>query len=113
MRDPDQLSLHGERRNIYCVFTDLEGFTKLSHAVTPETVARLLNEYLDRLSDIVLDHGWTIDKFVGDAVVAFWGAPLSRPDDCEKAADAAVERFRAGAAFRLDSADGVRPLGPP
>src|SRR3546814_8777469 len=38
MRDPDQLSLHGERRNIYCVFTDLEGFTKLSHAVTPETV---------------------------------------------------------------------------
>src|SRR3546814_14029687 len=81
MRDPDQLSLHGERRNIYCVFTDLEGFTKLSHAVTPETVARLLNEYLDRLSDIVLDHGGTIDKFVGDAIVAFWGAPLSRADD--------------------------------
>ena len=60
MRDPDQLSLHGERRNIFCVFTDLEGFTKLSHAVTPETVARLLNEYLDRLSDIVLEHGGTI-----------------------------------------------------
>src|SRR3546814_10924498 len=78
MRDPDQLSLHGERRNIFCVFTDLEGFTKLSHAVTPETVARLLNEYLDRLSDIVPDHDGTIDKFVGDAVVAFWGAPNGR-----------------------------------
>src|SRR3546814_7995778 len=85
MRDPDQLSLHGERRNIYCVFTDLEGFTKLSHAVTPEMVARLLNEYLDRLSDIVLDHGGTIDKFVGDAIVAFWGATLSRADDGERA----------------------------
>src|SRR3546814_16536460 len=64
MRDPDQLSLHGERRNIYCVFTDLEGFTKLSHAVTPETVARLPNAYLDRLYDIVHDPGGTNDKFV-------------------------------------------------
>src|SRR3546814_12599619 len=100
MRDPDQLSLHGERRNIYCVFTDLEGFTKLSHAVTPETVARLLNEYLDRLSDIVLDHGGTIDKFVGDAVVAFWGAPLSRPDDGERAAAAALAMYEAGEKFR-------------
>lgn len=111
MRDPDQLSLHGERRNIYCIFTDLEGFTKLSHAVTPETVARLLNEYLDRLSDIVLDHGGTIDKFVGDAVVAFWGAPLSRPDDGERAAAAAVAMYEAGEAFRIDMAEGVPPLG--
>ncbi|SKB30449.1 adenylate/guanylate cyclase domain-containing protein [Sphingopyxis flava] len=111
MRDPEQLSLHGERRNIYCIFTDLEGFTKLSHAVTPETVARLLNEYLDRLSDIVLDHGGTIDKFVGDAVVAFWGAPLSRPDDGERAAAAALAMYEAGEAFRIDMAEGVPPLG--
>jgi adenylate cyclase len=112
MRDPDQLSLHGERRNIFCVFTDLEGFTKLSHAVTPETVARLLNEYLDRLSDIVLEHGGTIDKFVGDAVVAFWGAPLSRPDDGEKAAAAAFAMYRAGERFRIDlAADDVPPIG--
>ncbi|WP_082797167.1 adenylate/guanylate cyclase domain-containing protein [Sphingopyxis granuli] len=111
MRDPDQLSLHGERRTIYCVFTDLEGFTKLSHATTPETVARLLNEYLDRLSDIVLDHGGTIDKFVGDAVVAFWGAPIGRPDDGEKAAAAALAMYRAGEQFRVDMAEGVPPLG--
>lgn len=111
MRDPDQLSLHGERRNIFCVFTDLEGFTKLSHATTPETVARLLNEYLDRLSDIVLDHGGTIDKFVGDAVVAFWGAPLSRTDDGERAASAALAMYEAGEKFRVDLAEGVPPLG--
>ncbi|NIJ35591.1 adenylate cyclase [Sphingopyxis panaciterrae] len=111
MRDPDQLSLHGERRNIFCVFTDLEGFTKLSHATTPETVARLLNEYLDRLSDIVLDHGGTIDKFVGDAVVAFWGAPLSRPDDGPRAAAAALAMYEAGEKFRVDLAEGVPPLG--
>lgn len=111
MRDPDQLSLHGERRNIFCIFTDLEGFTKLSHAVSPETVARLLNEYLDRLSDIVLEHGGTIDKFVGDAIVAFWGAPLSRPDDGERAAAAALAMYAAGEKFRVDMADGVPPLG--
>lgn len=111
MRDPDQLSLHGERRNIYCVFTDLEGFTKLSHAVTPETVARLLNEYLDRLSDVVLEHGGTIDKFVGDAIVAFWGAPISRPDDGERAAAAAVAMYQAGEIFRVDLAEGVPPIG--
>ncbi|WP_260582390.1 adenylate/guanylate cyclase domain-containing protein [Sphingopyxis sp. PET50] len=112
MRDPEQLSLHGERRNIFCVFTDLEGFTKLSHATTPETVARLLNEYLDRLSDVVLDHGGTIDKFVGDAVVAFWGAPLSRPDDGQQAAAAALAMYEAGEKFRVDlAAEDVPPLG--
>ncbi|KTE00814.1 adenylate/guanylate cyclase domain-containing protein [Sphingopyxis sp. H115] len=112
MRDPDQLSLHGERRNIFCVFTDLEGFTKLSHAVTPETVARLLNEYLDRLSDIVLAHGGTIDKFVGDAVVAFWGAPLSRPDDGPQAAAAALDMYEAGEKFRVDlAAEDIPPIG--
>lgn len=112
LRDPDQLSLHGERRNIFCVFTDLEGFTRLSHAVTPETVARLLNEYLDRLSDIVLAHGGTIDKFVGDAVVAFWGAPLSRPDDGPQAAAAALAMYEAGEKFRTDlAAEDVPAIG--
>lgn len=111
MRDPDQLSLSGEKRNIFCVFTDLEGFTQLSHATTPETVARLLNEYLDRLSDIVLDHGGTIDKFVGDAIVAFWGAPLSRADDGERAAAAALAMYQAGEAFRVEMAEGVPPIG--
>lgn len=111
LRDPDQLSLHGEKREIFCVFTDLEGFTKLSHAVSPETVARLLNAYLDRLSEVVLAHGGTIDKFVGDAVVAFWGAPLSRPDDGDKAAAAAWAMYQAGEAFRRDLAEGVPPIG--
>jgi adenylate cyclase len=112
MRDPDQLSLHGERRNIFCVFTDLEGFTKLSHATTPETVARLLNEYLDRLSDVVLEHGGTIDKFVGDAIVAFWGAPLSRSDDGQRAAAAAIAMNEVGEQFRIDLAsEDVPPIG--
>lgn len=111
LRDPDSLALHGEKREIFVVFTDLEGFTKLSHAIDPEMVATLLNRYLDMLSDVVLQHGGTIDKFVGDAVVAFWGAPISRPDDGERAARAAVAMHQAGEEFRRSVPDGVPAIG--
>ncbi|MEO6042089.1 MAG: adenylate/guanylate cyclase domain-containing protein, partial [Croceibacterium sp.] len=74
---PELLALHGEKKNIFVLFSDLEGFTKMSHALEPETVALLLNRYLETLSQIVLEHGGVIDKFVGDAVVAFWGAPIA------------------------------------
>ena len=94
LRDPKKLSLSGEKRPIYTLFTDIEGFTKLSHKLPPDRVASLLNAYLDGMCDIVLDHGGTIDKFVGDAVVAFWGAPIARPDDADRAVDALVEIVR-------------------
>lgn len=85
LRDPKKLSLTGEKRALYTLFTDIEGFTELSHRLPPERVATLLNAYLDGMSDIVLEHGGTIDKFVGDAVVAFWGAPIARDDDADRA----------------------------
>ncbi|MEL6737346.1 MAG: adenylate/guanylate cyclase domain-containing protein [Pseudomonadota bacterium] len=102
---PDLLSLGGEKRSIYVLFSDLEGFTKMSHAIEPEMVAKLLNRYLEMLSQVVLDHGGVIDKFVGDAVVAFWGAPISRPDDAERAARAGYAIWQAGEAFRKEVAD--------
>ncbi|MDX3910485.1 MAG: adenylate/guanylate cyclase domain-containing protein [Sphingobium sp.] len=111
LAEPEKLALHGEKRAIFVVFTDLEGFTKLSHAIAPEMVAQLLNRYLDSLSDVVLAHGGTIDKFVGDAVVAFWGAPISRPDDGTNAAKAAYAMWQAGEAFRKDVPEGVPPIG--
>jgi len=61
---PELLALHGEKKEIFVLFSDLEGFTKLSHALEPEMVATLLNRYLDTLSEIVLEHGGVIDKFV-------------------------------------------------
>ena len=88
LRDPAKLSLTGEKRLLFTLFTDIEGFTSLSHVLPPERTANLLNAYLDGMSDIVLDHGGTIDKFVGDAVVAFWGAPIARPDDADRAISA-------------------------
>src|SRR5436190_4241133 len=100
MRDPDRLALTGEKTRIYALFTDLEGFTKLSHAITPETLSRLLNRYLDVMSDIVLKHGGTLDKFVGDALVTFWGAPIARDDDADRAVRAGRAMYEAGESFR-------------
>lgn len=102
---PELLSLGGEKREIFVLFSDLEGFTKMSHAIEPEMVAKLLNRYLDLLSQVVLDHGGVIDKFVGDAVVAFWGAPISRPNDGERAARAGYAMWQAGEAFRREVAE--------
>lgn len=111
VRNPDRLSLHGEKRELFCVFSDLEGFTKLSHALKPEVVAALLNGYLDRLSAIVLENGGTLDKFVGDAVVAFWGAPIAYPDDGERAIRAAWAMHEAGEEFRRTAPEGLPPIG--
>ena len=111
MRDPDRISLHGEQTRIYALFTDLEGFTKLSHAITPETLSRLLNRYLDLMSDIVLKHGGTLDKFVGDALVTFWGAPIARSDDADRAVRAGIEMYKCGEEFRRSAGEDVPPIG--
>lgn len=101
---PELLSLGGEKRAIYVLFSDLEGFTKMSHAIQPEMVAKLLNRYLEMLSDVVLEHGGILDKFIGDAVVAFWGAPIARPDDADRAARCGYAIWQAGEAFRAEVA---------
>jgi adenylate cyclase len=111
LNEPDRLALHGEKREIFVIFTDLQGFTELSHQIAPEMVATLLNRYLDMLCTVVLDYGGTIDKFVGDAVVAFWGAPISRPDDGERAARAAYAMWEAGETFRTSAPADVPPIG--
>jgi adenylate cyclase len=111
MKNPERLMLHGEKREIFALFSDLEGFTKLTHAVEPEMIARLLNDYLDRLSAVVLEYGGTLDKFVGDAVVAFWGAPIAYPDDGERAVKAAWAMYLAGEEFRKSAPAGVPKIG--
>jgi len=111
LKDPDRLTLTGEKRPIYALFSDLEGFTKLSHAISPEQLSALLNNYLEMLSDVVLHHGGTIDKFVGDAIVAFWGAPIAREGDADRAALAAVALYEAGEAFRRSAGKDIPAIG--
>jgi len=111
LKDPERLSLRGEKREIYALFSDLEGFTRLSHAISPEQLSTLLNRYLEILSEVVLRHGGTIDKFVGDAIVAFWGAPIARPDDADRAARAAIALYEAGEEFRRSAGPDIPPIG--
>ena len=109
--NPERLTLSGSKRELYILFSDLEGFTRLSHQLPPETVARLLNDYLDRLSAVVLEHGGIIDKYVGDAVVAFWGAPIARPTDARNAALCGYAIWQAGEEFRRSVDASLPPIG--
>lgn len=111
LRDPERLTLSGEKRPVYALFSDLEGFTRLSHGIAPEQLSGLLNRYLEMLSEVVLRHGGTIDKFVGDAIVAFWGAPIAREDDADRAILAAVALYEAGEKFRRSAGAGMPAIG--
>jgi TolB-like protein len=106
-----QAPIEAETYEIYALFTDLEGFGELARDREPERVANLLNAYLDLLSRAVLEHGGAIDKFIGDAMTAFWGAPLARPDDGDRAARAAIAIWRAGEGFRSTAVENHPPIG--
>src|SRR5439155_12170914 len=83
--DPSRLKLGGEKRTITILFSDLAGFTSLSESMDPQKLVSLLNEYLDDMSDIVLEEGGTLDKYIGDAIMAFYGAPTFEPDHAMRA----------------------------
>ena len=110
LAEPERLRLSGERRPIFALFTDIEGFTSMCQSQPPEVVASTLNAYLDTMSDVVLKHGGTIDKFVADAVVAFWGAPIARPDDANRALACAVEMAQVGERFKV-AGEGREAMG--
>jgi adenylate cyclase len=90
-REPERVRLGGERRTISVLFTDLKGFTSFSETVEPEVLGRVVTEYLDAMTAVVFQHGGTVDKFVGDAVMAFWNAPLDDPEHARHACEAALE----------------------
>lgn len=102
---PELLGLSGEERPLFMMFTDLEGFTRFSHGRDPKVTATILNRYLEDMSSVVLDHGGTIDKYVGDAVVAFWGAPLADEKDGENCVACALALHRASENLRAAIAD--------
>lgn len=77
---PEKLRLGGERRMLSIFFSDLEGFTGISEKLDPEALTTLLNEYLSAMTDIIHEEAGTVDKFEGDAIIAFWNAPLEVGD---------------------------------
>ncbi len=90
IQDPGRLRLGGERRELSIFFSDLQGFTSLSEGLSPEDLTALLNEYLSAMTDIIHDEGGTVDKYEGDAIIAFWNAPLPQDDHAERAVRAAL-----------------------
>ncbi|AEF85176.1 putative adenylate cyclase 2 (ATP pyrophosphate-lyase 2) (Adenylylcyclase 2) (AC2) [Treponema primitia ZAS-2] len=90
MSDPSRLQLGGSKRNMTAIFTDIQGFTSAAEILDPEDLVRLLNVYLSGMSDIIMEEKGTIDKYEGDAIMAFFGAPLDLPDHARRACTSAV-----------------------
>lgn len=91
----DAVKLGGDKRRVAVLFSDIRGFTALSETMDPDAMAKLLTEYFSEMVDCVFRHGGTLDKFIGDAVMAQWGAPLGEADDADRAMSAATDMMEA------------------
>lgn len=91
LESPDGLALGGEKREVTIMMTDLRGFTRLGEQLTPEQVISIINNYLRVMTDILMKHGGTIDEFIGDAILAIFGAPEQNEDHAEIAVACAME----------------------
>jgi adenylate cyclase len=91
MKSPSKATLGGERKELTMLFADLVGFTTFSEHRPAEEVVDQLNEYLSAMTDVIFRWNGTLDKFVGDAIVVFWGAPLDQPNHAELAVQCALE----------------------
>ena len=108
---PERISLGGERRELTLMFTDLKGFTTISEKHTPEQVTHLINRHFTAMTDIVLEHEGTVVQFIGDAIMAFWGAPLDDADHAYRAVATAVAMQKGMAALRAEFAkEGLPPI---
>jgi len=97
--NPAAMKVGGERRQLTYIFTDLEGFTTLTEKTDPETLVNLLNAYIDGLCTIAFKHEGTVDKIIGDAMCAFFGAPIDQPDHQARAIACALELDQFAQAF--------------
>jgi adenylate cyclase len=94
LQHPELLRLGGEEKELTALFSDIRGFTTLSEGLTPTTLVDLLNEYLSEMTDVIFKHWGTLDKYIGDAIMAFWGAPYPQPDHALRACQAGLEMLQ-------------------
>jgi adenylate cyclase len=84
----------GERRPTTVLFSDIRGFTAMAESMGPDAIAQLLSEYFSEMVDVIFEQGGTLDKFIGDAIMALWGAPIAHADDPDRALRAAISMQR-------------------
>lgn len=91
LENPDKIKLGGEKRNMTIFFSDIRGFTPISEQLKPEELVHLLNEYLTEMTSLIIKDQGLVDKYMGDAIMAFWGAPLDLPNHAEIACSTSLE----------------------
>ncbi len=108
-RERGAITLAGERKPVAVLFSDIRGFTPMAESMAPDQLGALLTEYFTEMVDIVFEFGGTLDKFIGDAILAVWGAPISGGDDADRALAAAVAMRTKLAEMNARSATRGRP----
>jgi class 3 adenylate cyclase len=94
LREPHRLALGGQRREVTILFADIRSFTELSEQLPPQQLTRLLQDYFEAMTDEVLKEDGILDKYIGDAIMAFWGAPIEQADQADRAVRAAHGMIR-------------------
>ncbi len=94
-RDPEHYTMAGRSAELTVLFADVRSFTTLAESMPPDDLARLMNDYLSEMTDIIRSHRGTLDKYIGDAIVAFWGAPLEDAEHARHAVEAGLAMQRA------------------
>lgn len=94
-RDPENYSMAGRKAELTVLFSDVRGFTTISEGLGPDELADLMNEYLGAMTQVIRAHRGTLDKYIGDAIMAFWGAPVDDPEHAKHAVLAAIEMQQA------------------
>ncbi len=89
------VQLGGQKRPVVIFFSDIRGFTAMSETMSPDDIATLLTEYFTEMVELVFEHGGTLDKFMGDAMLALWGAPIVHEDDADRAMQCALDQLTA------------------
>lgn len=109
LRQPERYGMQARAEELTVMFCDLRGFTSLSERMAPQALQQLLGEVLTRLTYVIHAHGGTIDKYMGDCVMAFWGAPVAMPDHARRAVSAAIAMADAMRQFNAERAAQGRP----
>jgi adenylate cyclase len=110
LKDPTKLKLGGDKKDLTVLFSDIRGFTTVSEKLTPEELVHLLNEYLTAMTDIVFKYDGLLDKYMGDAIMAVYGAPLDQPDHALRACRTALDMLAGLKELQKKWAEEGRPV---